>query len=177
MARKKALKKKARETALVPHRAPNLSALLERAKSGDSALAVKAYLDAGGSVEAVVHGKGPAAILQLPLLHYMVMYNAHPHAELSESVRLLVDAGADISTMAGPDDNSRNALMCASTSDCCNKMLQVFLDHGADMLMPCRGHGRTALHWAAGFGRSDSCELLLAKESSLMHVRATTPVS
>jgi hypothetical protein len=51
MARKKAQKKKP-DTTLVPHRTPNLSALLERAKSGDSALAVKAYLDAGGSFRA-----------------------------------------------------------------------------------------------------------------------------
>jgi ankyrin repeat protein len=99
------------------------------------------------------------------------MYNAHPHTELSESVRLLVEAGAEIDAMAGPHNNRRNPLMCASTRKCCNKVLQVFLEHGADVFLPCPGYGRTPLHWAAGFGRTDSCELLLEYESSLMHAR------
>eukprot|EP00953_Heterococcus_sp_UTEX-ZZ885_P008098 4862-Heterococcus_DN1.PRE.1 len=84
----------------------NLSALLERAKCGDSSQAVKAYLDAGGSVAAQVRGEGPAAALQVPLLHYMASYNAHPHTELAESVKLLVEAGADIDAkvIAASDD-------------------------------------------------------------------------
>jgi hypothetical protein len=71
MARKKAQKKDVKqETTLVPHRIRNLSDLLERAKSGASAQAVKAYLDAGGSSRALVHGQ--------KLLHYMALHNAHP---------------------------------------------------------------------------------------------------
>jgi hypothetical protein len=75
MARKKAQRK--RETTLVPHRTPNLSALLERAKTGDSLQAVKAYLDAGGSAVAVV--RGADGTQQLPLLHSMAVFNVHPH--------------------------------------------------------------------------------------------------
>jgi hypothetical protein len=77
MARKKAQRKQ--KTTLVPHRTPNLSALLGRAKSGDSRQAVKAYLDAGGSPMALVREHGSRPPLQLPLLHYMAFMNAHPH--------------------------------------------------------------------------------------------------
>jgi hypothetical protein len=55
MARKKAQRKQPVTTTLVPHRSPNLSCLLERAQSGDAAQAVKAFLDAGGSADAMVH--------------------------------------------------------------------------------------------------------------------------
>jgi hypothetical protein len=81
MARKKT-QKKGQETTLVPHRTPNLSAMLEEAKSGNAAQAVKAYLDAGGSADALVHGDGAAAEHQIPLLHYMAFYSKHPHKEL-----------------------------------------------------------------------------------------------
>jgi hypothetical protein len=47
MALKKSQRKQ--ETTLVPHRTPNLSVLLESAETGESAQAVRAYLDAGGS--------------------------------------------------------------------------------------------------------------------------------
>jgi hypothetical protein len=92
MARKKVLAEGKQETTLVPHRTPNLSALLERAKIGDSAADVEAYLDAGGLATTLVQGKK----LQVPLLHAMTCANVHPHRELGESVRLLVAAGADI---------------------------------------------------------------------------------
>jgi hypothetical protein len=45
--------------------------MLEEAKSGDAAQAVKAYLDAGGSADALVHGEGAAAEHQILFLHYM----------------------------------------------------------------------------------------------------------
>jgi hypothetical protein len=66
MARKKAQRKQ--ETTLVPHRTPNLSGLLERAKSGNSAHAVKAYLDAGGLPTALTDAQGAAALLTVPIL-------------------------------------------------------------------------------------------------------------
>jgi hypothetical protein len=52
MARKKATRKQ--ETKLVPHRSPNLSCLLEKAKSGDSIDDVRAYLSAGGSAMSLI---------------------------------------------------------------------------------------------------------------------------
>jgi hypothetical protein len=83
MARKKAQKKQKQETAVVLHRTPNLSALLERAKSGASAQAVKAFLDAGGSPVAVVRCDSNEGELQIALLHCVILANAHPHRELS----------------------------------------------------------------------------------------------
>jgi hypothetical protein len=48
MARKKKAQKK-EETTIVPHRTPNLNVLLDAAKFGHSAAAVRAFIDAGGS--------------------------------------------------------------------------------------------------------------------------------
>jgi ankyrin repeat protein len=166
MARKKAQKKK-QETTLVPHRTPNLSALLERAKSGDAAQAVKAYLDAGGSADVLVQVNGQ----QMSLLLFMALHNSHPHVELAESVSLLVEAGADINAKPGLDGDGYTALMHASQRRCCAAALQAFLQNGADVLMTSTRYGVTALHLAAVAGRTDSCELLLARESSLVHMR------
>jgi uncharacterized protein len=167
MAGKKTQKQR-QETTLVPHRTPNLSVLLERAKDGDSADAVKAYLDAGGSSKALVHGKGGIAKWQIPLLHYMALYNLHPHKELAECVSLMVAAGADINTLSGP--GGRTALMSASVASCCTQTLQILLQNGADVLASA-AHGSTALHLAAAAGRIHHCELLLVKNSDLVHIR------
>jgi ankyrin repeat protein len=174
MARKKAQKQK-QETTLVPHRTPNLSVLLERAKSGASARAVKAYIDAGGSTDALLHGRGGIAKHQIPLLHYMTLFNAHSHRELAESVRLLIEAGADIN-IRGPD--RRTALTVLCETGCCIKLVQILLRHGADVLLATT-KGQTALHFAASTWRTDSCELLLARDKSLVHskdVKGYTPL-
>jgi hypothetical protein len=132
MARKKAQKKK-QETTLVPHRTPNLSALLEEAKSGDAAQAVHAYLHAGGSADALVHGEGAAAEHHISLLHNMALYNRHPHTEL-----------------AGPAGDDRPALSSAGDRSCCTKVLQAYLQNGADVKVRSHAKGITALHQAAG---------------------------
>jgi ankyrin repeat protein len=101
------------------------------------------------------------------LLHSMVHTNAHPHAELGESVRLLVEAGAD---MNASDAQGCTALMCVCEASCCNTTLQVLLQNGAD-LKPSPIDGKTALHKAAAAGLPDSCELLLARDTSLVNVK------
>jgi hypothetical protein len=100
-------------------RTPNLTALLERAKDAASPQAVKVYLDAGGSpsvrlVQSVVFSTGAKQMLHLPLLHYMALASLHPHTELAECVRLLIEAGANIDAMSGFDVDDRTALKCAS---------------------------------------------------------------
>jgi uncharacterized protein len=170
MARKRTHRRKQQETTLCTHRTANLSDLLDRAASGASARAVKAYLDAGGSAHVLVNSGDAIAMQQLPLLHHMVLYNAHPHKQLAESVRLLVVAGADINATSGPDGNERTVLMCASERGCCVKALQITLQNGADVLVPA-ADGTTALHLAAAAGRTDSCELLLARANSLVHIK------
>jgi ankyrin repeat domain-containing protein 17 len=151
----------------VLHTTPDLSCLLETAKSGDSALAVKTYLDAGGSVDVLVHGA--PGVRQLPLLHHMIWYTSHPHAELAESVRLLIEAGADINDKLGARV-AVTPVLTASKKRCCCKALQVCLQSGGEVLAA-RTDGITALHQAASVGRVDSCELLLARDSSLVHIR------
>eukprot|EP00953_Heterococcus_sp_UTEX-ZZ885_P012217 7012-Heterococcus_DN1.PRE.1 len=171
MPRKKAHKKEQQETALVPHRTPNLSALLERAKSGDAAQAVRAYIDAGGSMTA----RAPFIVLtgvhQISLLHAMVCLNAHPHRELAESVRLLAAAGADINaSFTDLQGFGITALMFALERKCCTAMAAVLLQYGAD---PCVSvpESMTAMHAAARFRLSDTCELLLARADTLLEAR------
>jgi ankyrin repeat protein len=169
MARKKAQRKQ--EATLVPHRTPDLSALLENAKTGNSADAVKGYLDAGGSPAVVV----PSHIQQseqVPLLLSMVTTNAHPHRELAESVRLLVDAGADISTVTtDPEGVGPTALMLAAGHICCSAVLDILLRAGADPCVCSPLERMTALHFAAQLGFPERCELLLERAGSLLDMR------
>eukprot|EP00953_Heterococcus_sp_UTEX-ZZ885_P007548 4570-Heterococcus_DN1.PRE.1 len=171
MARDKAQKKK-QETTLLPHRTPNLSALLEHAKTGDSALAVEAYLDAGGSANVLVPCRILTGVHQIPLLLYMALFSNHPHTELGESVRLLLEAGAHINALGGPEGDKRTALMCAISRRCCTEVLQAYLLNGADVLVCSPTKGVTTLHYAATKGQADSCKLLLASENSVVDVKA-----
>jgi uncharacterized protein len=161
-------------TTLVPHRTPDLRVLLQKAKTGAAALAVRAYLDAGGSADALsrlVQCRGPGGPRQILLLHHLALFNLHPHTELAECVRLLIEAGADINATSG--HHQRTVLVHASECGCCTKPLQIFLQSGADALAASPVNGKTALHRAAAVGRIYSCEVLLAKESSLLHIRDT----
>jgi hypothetical protein len=140
---------------LVPHR----SLHLERASTGNSAQAVKAFLDAGGSPMAVVSVRGAEGVVQLPILHNIAYESAHPHRELAESVQLLIDAGADVnvtSKSTGPEsDDERSPLMNAAERACCAAVTNVFLGAGAD---PCaRSSLRCiALHTSASISTTGS---------------------
>jgi ankyrin repeat protein len=46
--------------------------------------------------------------------------------------------------------------------------VQAFVQNGADVIT-CNSKGMTALHQAAAVGRTDSCEVLLRSNSSLVH--------
>eukprot|EP00953_Heterococcus_sp_UTEX-ZZ885_P041012 20945-Heterococcus_DN1.PRE.1 len=59
--------------------------------------------------------------------------------------------------------------MYASKSGCCSEAVQALLQHGAGGIM--QADGVKALHLAAAVGRTDSCELLVAKGSSLLHMK------
>jgi Ankyrin repeats (3 copies) len=100
----------------------------------------------------------------------MAVTNAHPHRELAESVRLLVEAGADINaTVTDRLGFEKTALVWATSKSCCSKLLEVFLECGADpcVLMRSAQFSATALHVAATVGLSASCELLLARADVL----------
>jgi uncharacterized protein len=167
MARKKAQRKQ--ETTLVPHRTPNLSILQERAKTGESADAVRAYLDAGGTPMARVQIKDALNRHEVPLLHSMALTNAHPHRELAESVGLLMAAGADINDKAADcEGDDRTALMCAAECSCCSTVSEVLLQAGADVSMHSSLNRMTALHIAAMARSAGCCELLLVRGSTLL---------
>jgi uncharacterized protein len=168
MARKQAHKK---ETTMVPHRTPNLSALLERAKTGNSAADVEAYLDAGGAADVCVHQKIGQHQLQLPLLHSMALASAHPHRELAESVRLLVEAGADINAKRAGPDGDLTPLMYAAKRICCKAVLNVFLQAGADPFVSASPTCTTALHIAAQIGLAETCGLLVTQADTLLEAR------
>jgi ankyrin repeat protein len=81
-----------------------------------------------------------------------------------------VEAGADINAMSGVSAEC-NPLRCASGRSCCNKVLQAFLDSGADSILISTTAGVTALHTAAAMGLAGNCELLLTRESSLVNMQ------
>jgi ankyrin repeat protein len=134
---------------------------------------VKAYLDAGGLVTALVQVHGE----QLPLLHSMAVTNAHPHRELAESMRLLIAAGADIEA-SYTDLTGVNVtpLMCAAgrqfcTAVCCTAVQAACLKAGADPCAQPQPHCLTALHKAAKQGLSESYKLLVARADTLLESR------
>jgi hypothetical protein len=98
MARKKAVKASGSD-AVIPHRSPNLSRLLERAKLG-YARDVKHFLDAGGSPTAVARLCLAGQMKDLPLLFAIIYNHSAPQAEVAESLELLVKAGAPVDAWA-----------------------------------------------------------------------------
>eukprot|EP00953_Heterococcus_sp_UTEX-ZZ885_P019286 10775-Heterococcus_DN1.PRE.1 len=61
--------------------------------------------------------------------------------------------------------------MRASQRRCCAAAVQAFLQNGANVLVSCVRDACTALHLAVAAGRTDSCELLLASDNSLIHMK------
>jgi Ankyrin repeat len=128
---------------------------------GHSAAAVRAFLDAGGSARALVPMLTRTEELHTLMLHVMAHLNPHPHTELAESVKLLIDAGADINAFNKiPDGTVQTALMCAAQTRCCPKVLEVFLQSGADPTLRSRIEGRT--------------EQLCIRQLNLEHLRAAS---
>jgi ankyrin repeat protein len=106
------------------------------------------------------------------MLHVMAQLNPHPHEELAECVRLLVDAGADINAFNKIADGTvQTALVCAAQICCCPKVLEIMLEHGADPKLRSKRERRTALHLAAEGGIPACCELLLARADVQLEAR------
>eukprot|EP00953_Heterococcus_sp_UTEX-ZZ885_P030945 16300-Heterococcus_DN1.PRE.1 len=173
MARKKATRKQ--ETKLVPHRSPNLSCLLDKAKSGDSIDDVRAYLGAGGSAKSLV--ELPIGGYKVSLLNYMALRNAHPHKDLARSVQLLVAVGADINAAstgplngADPSIHWRTiggAALHMVASDGCTEKFKLLLDSAPDVVDATSACGSTPLALAASQGYAPLVELLHIRGASL----------
>jgi ankyrin repeat protein len=171
MARKKASRKQPSNPAtLVPHRSKDLHELLERAKRGDRAADMQAYLDAGGSASALVDISEQET--RVPLLYAAVILSRHPHNELSEILRLLVQAGVDVnaSTTASGSITSSEQMNCMARS-CCTLPLMGLIEHGANPVHQFGGARATALHQLAAVGLYGHCEALLtASHDRAAHV-------
>jgi ankyrin repeat protein len=149
MARKKAAKQQ-QSSVLVPHRTPDLSSLLERAKQGREQ-DVKAYLDAGGSATALVQLRMPDNQLITVQLLFAVLKSHSNQKEVAASIELLIAAGAQPNATAVDWDGhtQRSALVWAMFCSCCTLPLQTLLGLGAD---PCRitaADAQVALHTGA----------------------------
>jgi hypothetical protein len=75
----------ATETTLVPHRTPNLTDLLERAKSGKLS-DLQQYLKAGGSADV----RNPTE--QFKLVPLLTSIAASRHSDAAASIKLLLEA-------------------------------------------------------------------------------------
>jgi uncharacterized protein len=149
MARKKAVKA-SRSDAVIPHRSPNLSRLLERAKLG-FARDVKSFLDAGGSTTAVARLCLAGQMKDLPLLFAIIYSHSHcaPQTEVAESIELLVKAGAPVDAWANCEGAEHTAVMKAALCPCCPLLLKTLLQLGADPCLLTPADGLAALHMAA----------------------------
>jgi uncharacterized protein len=148
----------AAETTLVPHRAPNLTDLLERAKRGKLS-DVHQYLSAGGSPNVLQPLK---SVGLAPLLSGVA---ASRHKEAADSIKLLLQAGAAVDAISSSTEISeRTALMVACSVPNNLKSVQALLQGGAD---PCHqaSDGVSALHLAASAGHAETCRALYSASS------------
>jgi Ankyrin repeats (3 copies) len=164
----------AAETTLVPHRAPNMTDLLERAKRGKLS-DVQQYLSAGGSpnvlVEVLMQDVNPANrscstkpvapeghfAVPLPLLSSVA---AAGHSDAAASIQLLLQAGAAVDAIATGAIVERTALMLASSLSHGLSSVQALLQAGAEPCYQAGSDGMSALHLAAATGCADICMAL-----------------
>jgi ankyrin repeat protein len=150
MPAKKSSKKssKTRETTLVPHAAPQLASLLERAKGGKRS-DVQQYLSAGGSPNVLVQVQ-LAGMFTAPLLCGLVLSK---HREAAESVKLLLQAGAAANaTLLDESQEERTALLIASHRPGGLAIVQALLEAGVDPCYQTSDKGVSALYLTAIFG-------------------------
>jgi Ankyrin repeats (3 copies)/Ankyrin repeat len=152
-----------KQTTLVPHRTPDLSALLKQASLGRKR-DVLVYLRHGGSPEAVAEVDMSAeTTITVPLLQAIILRAAEPQlAKVGESLKVLIEAGAEVERAAiGSTNQQRTALMYVAAAPG-SSSLRVLLQQGADASLASATDGLTALHIAAAESQDDSCEVLLA---------------
>eukprot|EP00953_Heterococcus_sp_UTEX-ZZ885_P039199 20105-Heterococcus_DN1.PRE.3 len=135
----------AAETTLVPHRAPNLTHLLKRAKGGKLS-DVQQYLDAGGSTNVLVEvpmrqsvKAGDSSEVSRPtqMLARLTLLSGvagSRHSETAASIKLLLHAGAAVDALSRTTNWERTALMLACSISSNLPAVQALLQGGAD---PC----------------------------------------
>jgi ankyrin repeat protein len=169
---KKGSKKRApaAETTLVPHRAPNLTDLLERAAKGKPSN-VQQYLSKGGSANVLVKvlvtkvfdraqsTDVPHSTQQLELVPLLLSVAESGHSEAAASINLLLQAGAAVDATTSNSVAERTTLMLCSFSG--NLIsVQALLQGGADPCYQASSDGVSALHLAASAGQIEICRVL-----------------
>jgi Ankyrin repeats (3 copies) len=154
MPRKRAAKPAA---TVVPHRSPQLSVLLEAARTCRLEL-LRRVLAAGGLPDTLVElpfadgtSKLAPMICKSIITHHMVQDPEFHHG----SLELLLLSGASANTTYYvPGENESTALILACESKCCTMPVRLLLAHGAEPAKQTSA-GHTALHSAAIEGRVD----------------------
>jgi Ankyrin repeats (many copies) len=161
------------ETTLIPHRAPNLTDLLECAKGGKLS-DVQEYLSAGGSANVLVEvliqqvvtmpmRDSVSALIgdqhTAPLITRVALSK---HSDAAASIQLLLTAGAAVDAVANGTASGileRTALVLCAVSGNLNSV-PALLQGGANPCHQASGDGMTALHFAAAHGHLDICRAL-----------------
>jgi uncharacterized protein len=171
--KKGSLKRVAAETTLIPHRTPNLTDLLERAKRG-KLVDVEQYLRAGGSPN-VLTGVQLQPSFEQPPDRVLVQLGGETQAPLltsiavsrqrdaAASIKLLLKAGAAVDAISpntGRRVSERTALMVACSFPSNLKPVKALLQGGADPCYQASSDGVSALHLAATAGCTETCRVL-----------------
>jgi ankyrin repeat protein len=168
---KKSSKKQApaAERALIPHRAPNLTDLLQRAGLGKLS-DVQQYLSAGGLANVLVEANlqqqsigGPEVLQpveQVGLVPLLTSVAGSRHSEAVASIKLLLYAGAAVNSTSNSTFWARTALMVACCNFCDVQVVDALLQGGADPCYQASSDGKSALHLAAAAGCTRTCRAL-----------------
>jgi ankyrin repeat protein len=172
MARKKAQRKQGATHQTVPDR----DVLLFAAAFGDLR-ALQAFLDAGGSPNALVDLYSSSSSLQVSLVHAIIMTTQPPYPQLAACITLLKRAGAELEaqctdhTGVASSPGRCTAVAVACAKDSCTPLLAL-LQSGADANAECDSAGSKALHRAAAAGSLRHCTALISNGA---HVDAVDP--
>jgi ankyrin repeat protein len=169
-------------TTLMPHSSPQLTGLLEAAKTCRIEH-VRRFLAAGGLPDTLVELKFvDGTSVMAPLIfkaistHHMVQDPALHHA----SLELLLQSGANANGICIiADGEESTALILASNVPCCTAPVRLLLAHGANPALQ-TSTGEAALHSAARAGRVDVCKMILEAggcEPDVSDCNGVTPVS
>jgi Ankyrin repeats (3 copies) len=168
------------DATLVPHRTPELAALLRQCAGCPTIRNVKLYLDAGGQPSALVKFNYRGKLAMVPLLHLVVTTH---HPEVSRSVEMLVKAGVDVDAISPNLQHEdatalHRAAECPEERCCCIESMRVLIEAGADPCKQAALDGTSILHAAVAAGRKDKCRLLIkASSGRVLHLRDSNGVS
>jgi ankyrin repeat protein len=142
-----------------------LKKLLEAA-SECKEVAVRRYLEAGGSPNAIVNVMGISA----PLLCVAIINHHDRGCEGTLQLLLQHDAVNIEAVSVDINGTESTALILAADLDCCSLPLEALLQKGADVCRQTPTTRMSALHKAAYTGQAGKCKLLLSADKRALHL-------